>query len=65
MWGIRRGRVASPTLWRHSRQSPVPSNSQQEALTCRSHEFCGRPIGHLHAGLSLLETTRHAGSASG
>ncbi|MPC55553.1 hypothetical protein E2C01_049494 [Portunus trituberculatus] len=48
---IRRGRVTLPALWRHSRRSrlaslnagslPMPSNSQQEASTCRSHDFCG------------------------
>ena len=50
-WGAyARGRVASPTLRRHSWRSglaslhagslPIPINSQQEALTCRSQEFC-------------------------
>ena len=75
-WGVYAGgRVASPTLRRHSWRSrlasphagslPIPSNSQQEASTCRSHEFCGRPLGLLQVGLSLTETTRQAGSASG
>ncbi|MPD02107.1 hypothetical protein E2C01_097665 [Portunus trituberculatus] len=66
MRGILRGLFASPTLWRRSRQShfasllagslPMPSNSQREAATRRSHEFCGRPL----AGLSLSEKTRYA-----
>ena len=49
----------------HAGSLPIPSNSQQEASTCRSHEFCGRPLGLLQVGLSLTETTRQAGSASG
>ena len=75
-WGAYAGgRVASPTLRRHSWRSrlesphagslPIPSNSQQEASTCRSQEFCGRPLGLLQVGLSLAEATRQAGSASG
>ena len=69
------GRVSSPTLRRHSWRSrlasphavslSIPSNSQQEASTCRSQEFCGRPLGLLQVGLSLVEATRQAGSASG
>ena len=67
-WGAyARGRITSPTLWCHSWQSllpslyagylPVPSNTQQEASTCHSHDFCECPLSLLHAGLSLLETT--------
>ena len=75
-WGAYAGgRVASPTLRRHSWRSrlaslhtgplPIPSSSQQEASTCRSQEFCGCPLGLLQVGLSLTETTRQAGAASG
>ncbi|MPC32141.1 hypothetical protein E2C01_025446 [Portunus trituberculatus] len=36
---------------------PMPRNFKKEASTYRSHKFCGRPLGLLHVGLSLLETT--------
>ena len=60
-WGAyARGRIASPTLRRHSWRSrlarlhagslPIPSNSRQEASTCHSQEFCGRPLGLLQVG---------------
>ena len=62
------GRVASPTLQRHPWRSrlaslhacslSILSDSQQEASTCRSQEFCGRPLGLLQVVLSLTETTR-------
>ncbi|MPC13053.1 hypothetical protein E2C01_005772 [Portunus trituberculatus] len=53
------GHIALPTLWNHSRQSHLmslhagflrmPSNSQQETSTYHSYEFCGCPLGLLHA----------------
>ena len=58
------GRVASPTLLRHSRglvraslhAGPllIPSSSRQEASTCPIHELRGRPLSRRHTGLSLL-----------
>ena len=52
----------TPALAITQRKSPCkpPSHvkySQQEALTCPSHELCERPLG-LHPGLSLSETTQ-------
>ena len=35
----------------HAGSLPIPSNS-------RSQEFCGRPLGLLQVGLSLMETTQ-------
>ena len=55
--GIRRGSrcLAYPTAplpasrlaSLHAGSLPIPSNSQQEASTCRSQEFCGHPLGLL------------------
>ena len=63
-----KGRVASPTpapAITPCKPFPMPSNSQQEASTCPTHEFCGRPLGLLHPVLSLSKTTQEAGSSSG
>ena len=69
------GRTATPTLRRqaggslraslHAGPLPIPSISSHDLPTCSSHELRGRPLGLLHSGLSLTETTRWAGSASG
>ena len=45
--------AASP----HASPLLIPSNSQQEASTCHSHELCCRPHSLLHSWLSLSETT--------
>ena len=39
----------------HAGSLPIPSNSQQEASTCRSQKFCGRPPGLLQVGLSYKQ----------
>ena len=62
------GRVATPTLRRqaggslrpslHAGPLPIPSISSHDLPTCSSHELRGRPLGLLHSGLSLTETTR-------
>ena len=76
-WGAYAGgRVASPTPRRHSRRSriaslhagslPIRSDSQQEASTCCSHEFCARappsrdvPYGNNPISRIGLRVSRH------
>ena len=48
-----------------SMQAPFLYRVTPSRRHCRSQEFCGRPLGLLQVGLSLTETTRLAGSASG
>ena len=53
LWGARCLAYNTAWPWRsrlaslHAGSLPIPSDSQQEASTCRSQEFCGRPLGLL------------------
>ncbi len=48
----------------HATILPIPSNSRHDRSTFPSHELRGRPLGLLHPGLSLTESTLCAGSTS-